>query len=90
MSDNDIPWAVSPEHAEQEQHQMLGLAARVARGESVNTEDESRLTTWLEDLRAADAVVHYDSETKEGWFYVPRRPGIDRCLVREPELGQAH
>ena len=90
MSDNDIPWAVSPEHAEQEQHQMLRLASRVAGGEPVSGEDQRRLTQWLEDLHAAKAVVHYDPAAKEGWFYVPRRPGIDSGLIREPEPGEVH
>ena len=90
MSDNEIPWAVREQHAGVLQHQMLGSAARVAQGLPVGAEGQRRLTAWLEDLRAADAVLHYDPETKEGWFYVPRRPGIDRGLIREPELGQAH
>jgi hypothetical protein len=46
----------------------------------------SRLEPWLEKLRQAGAVVHYEADTKQGFFYVPRRPGIDLDLIREPTV----
>jgi hypothetical protein len=30
-------------------------------------------------------VLHYDPDTEQGWFYVPKRDGIDTDLIRKPE-----
>ena len=47
-------------------------------------DQESRLDSWLEWLKTENAVVHYDPETKEGFFYIPRQAG-DKDLIHEPK-----
>lgn len=81
---DDIPWTVAPEHSDGYQHQMLQIAQRLRKGEKVGKSNQSDFSTWLTHLYEADAVVHYDPSTELGWFYVPRRAGIDRDLIREP------
>ena len=85
----DLPWDVAPRHTGSVHHEMLLTAARVRAGEELGLSERRRFDSWLEDLHAADAVVHYDPATQEGWFYVPRRAGRDRELVRKPELSDA-
>lgn len=43
------------------------------------------LNAWLAGLERDGTVIHYDPDTPEGWWYVPRREGIDTDLIRVPE-----
>jgi hypothetical protein len=43
------------------------------------------LQAWLTRLEQEGTVVLYDRSTTSGWLYVPRRIGVDRDLIREPE-----
>jgi hypothetical protein len=45
---------------------------------------EEMLDAWLSGLERDGVVVHYDPDTIEGWWYVPRRDGIDLDLIYEP------
>jgi len=36
------------------------------------------------ELAGRGLVVHYDADTEQGVCYVPRRPGVDLDLIREP------
>lgn len=84
---NLIPWAVKLEHRYDYNLAMLRLEARVRAGKELTPEEAGRLRTWKRGLEEADAVVHYEPETADGFFLVPRRPGIDKDLVRVPEGG---
>lgn len=46
---------------------------------------EAMLDTFLAKAAEQDFVVHYDPDTEEGFFRVPRRLGIDVGLVRSPD-----
>jgi hypothetical protein len=82
--DDLIPWAVNREHRWKYPLAMLRAEARRRAGADLRPDDASRLRNWLDEMRASGSVVHYDPETEEGFFYVPRRVGIDRDLIREP------
>lgn len=84
----EIPWEIAPEHQGSQMHAMLTTAIRLQSGAVVGAHERADFDQWLRDLRAADAVVHYEAETQEGWFYVPRRRGVDEGLVREPVTGR--
>lgn len=80
--DEFVPWRVREEHANDYPLVMLRIAARVAAGEVLPLWQAKKYVSWVERLRSAGAVVHY--EPTAGWFYVPARPGIDTGLIRVP------
>lgn len=83
--DTLIPWAVNVEHRWGYPLAMLRVEARRRAGMELRETDASRLEAWKANLEETNAVVHYDPDTEEGWHYVPRRKGIDKDLIREPE-----
>lgn len=80
-----IPWAVKPEHRHSHAVSMLRAEARRRAGKSLTPMMDDMLSVWKQGLERDDAVVHYDPDTEEGWWYVPRREGIDTDLIRVPE-----
>jgi len=84
-NDDMIPWAVKPEHRHRHALTMLRTANRVNQGLPVGESSARQYRSWIESLTAEDVVVHYEPDTEEGFFYVPRRPNLDKGLIREPE-----
>lgn len=85
-NDNLIPWHVRSEHRWAYDLAMLRMEGRRRAGVSIRPADLTRLESWKRRLvENGDAVVHYDPDTEDGFFYVPRRPGIDADLIREPD-----
>ncbi len=83
--DDLLPWAVKPEHRGMNPAAMLRAVARQRAGAELTKLDERRVKMWLRTRKEEDSVVHYDPDTEEGFWYVPRRPGVDKDLIREPE-----
>lgn len=83
--DKLIPWAVKPEHRWDYPIIMLRMVARRRQGFELTEQYEHDVNAWLAGMEEQGTVVHYDPDTSEGWFYVPRRPGIDKDLIREPD-----
>lgn len=81
--DNLIPWAVKEIHRWRYQLAMLRVEGRLRAGFPIRDEDMVRLVPWKQDLTEGNLVVHYDADTEEGFFYVPRRPE-DTDLIRVP------
>lgn len=95
-ADDLLPWKMNEEHRHHYPPIMLRIEARLReekaaleRGEKperpVSDRDKKRLESWKQGLKAdgQDLVVHYDPDTEEGWFLVPRRPE-DTDLIRTP------
>jgi len=82
--DDLIPWHVMKDHRWAYPLVMLRVEARRRAGRELRSQDLDRLTPWLRDLKDRELVVHYDPDTKEGFFYVPAR-SIDIDLIRVPE-----
>lgn len=80
-----IPWYVKPEHRHSHAVGMLRAEARRRAGKQLTPHMEEMLNAWLWGLANDGTVVHYDPDTKEGWWYVPRRQGVDKDLIREPK-----
>jgi hypothetical protein len=80
-----IPWAVLPEHRHSHAVSMLRAEARQRAGKKLTPLMDEMLTVWKRGLEQDNAVVHYDPATEEGWWYVPRRKGVDNDLIRVPE-----
>ena len=87
MDESGVPWhPVRPEHRSRYLVRMIRAAARRDRGESNSPVIEAQLDNFLKHMEELDAVVHYDPDTDEGFFRVPRRHGVDTGIVRDPYL----
>lgn len=75
--DDLIPWEVKEEHRWLYPVAMLRVEARRRQGFTLTEADIARLESWKETLEEEDAVVHYDPDTEEGFFYVRREDGDD-------------
>ncbi|MFB8350979.1 hypothetical protein [Streptomyces niveus] len=82
--DDLIPWEVKEEHRWLYPVAMLRAEARHRQGFPVTDSDRARLNSWKEMLEEESAVVHYDPDTEEGFFYVPRQEGDDD-LIHQPK-----
>lgn len=84
MPPKAMPWKLREEHLQTEPARVIRWHARVERGEELTLPDRVRYERALKHLRENDLVFHYDAETEQGWFLVPRRPQ-DTGIVREPD-----
>lgn len=82
--DDLIPWAVKPEHRHAHAVSMLRAEARKRAGKTLTPLMADMLEAWLNGLERDETVVHYDPDTNEGWWYVPRLPS-DTDIVRTPK-----
>lgn len=80
-----IPWHVKVDHRWAYPVVMLRTEGRRRAGGELDEVELARLNGWIEKLAEHDEVVHYDPDTEQGFFYVPRRKGIDNDIIREPE-----
>lgn len=85
-NDNLIPWAVKPEHRWAYAVQMLRSEARRREGKELREIEWLRLEPWLRGLDEDNVVIHYDPDTDEGFFRVPREKGDDD-IIRRPKSG---
>jgi hypothetical protein len=67
-----IPWRVKAQHLRDYQARMLRLLGRRMGGQSLNREENKRLSAWLEMLEDDHAVVAYDPDA--GFAYIERQP----------------
>lgn len=81
-----LPWKVRPEHKQLYAAKMLRAFSRRVRGEDMTQDQEQRLDRWLLGLKLDDAVIHYDPDTEEGFWRVPRRHGVDTGPYRDPNI----
>lgn len=82
---SSFPWTLRPEHRSLEPAKVIRWHARVQRGEPLTPSDRARYERALAHMRAGDLVIHYDPSTERGWMLVPRRKGVDKGIVREPD-----
>ncbi|WMI33352.1 immunity repressor [Streptomyces phage Provolone] len=85
-NDELIPWQVKPEHRWLYPIAMLRAEARRREkgDEALSELEKTRLPSWLKMLKDENAVVHYDPDTEEGFFYIPRQEGDDD-LIHKPK-----
>jgi len=79
-----LPWKINQEHAGLFAATMLRAEGRRRNGQQLSSRLESQLNAFLGRLEDGDLVVHYDPDTEDGFALVPRRPGVDLDLIREP------
>ncbi len=83
-NDDLIPWHVQEAHRWRHPVMMLRAEARRRAGKELRVREAQHLESWKRGLAERNAVVHYDPDTEQGFFYVPRREGVDGDLIREP------
>ena len=80
-----IPWRVQMRHQKHYHVRMLRLEGRRRAGHKLRVEETRRLDAWIEELKAAKAVIHYNPDYgTEGFYAVPARR-TDRGLIRKPD-----
>lgn len=84
-NDELIPWEVKREHRWDYPIMMLRQEARRREGFELTEDYEAQVDGWLAGMERDGTVLHYDPDTEQGWFYVARRPGIDKDIIRVPE-----
>lgn len=82
-NDDLIPWAVKSEHRWAYPVAMLRAEARRRAGFDLGMDTRNRLNSWLRTLDDDKLVVHYDPDTEDGFFYVPRLASDDD-IIRRP------
>lgn len=85
--DDLLPWTVAAEHRAHIDARMLRLEGRLRmHGEKALNEAEHRwLAQWKADLERLGAVVHYERDTEEGFFWIPRQPEHGDELIARPK-----
>ena len=81
-----LPWLVHEDHRGLYAAKMLRLEGRRRRGDTISDDQLRYLENWKRKMQDDGTVVHYEYDTEEGWFYVPRRPKIDKDLIRDPRF----
>ncbi|MEU7905900.1 hypothetical protein [Actinoplanes sp. NPDC049118] len=84
QNDALIPWRLNEEHRGEYAVHLLRMEARRREGKELRPQDLAALTKWLEWLDHENLVLHYDPETKEGLFYIPRE-ARDTDIIRAPQ-----
>lgn len=80
--DDMIPWErIAVEHNTHFALNQLRTAARIKRGLPVDDRTRARHERWLEELEEANAIVAYDYNSIDGFYYAKRAPG-ERGLAR--------
>jgi hypothetical protein len=80
-----IPWRVERPHRGAYLAEMLRLEARQRVDAKLSDRERHRLGLFRASLAENDAVIHYDPDSENGFYYVQRRDGVDRDIIREPE-----
>jgi hypothetical protein len=79
-----LPWTVRQEHQMAYDARMLRLEGRRREGLEISDHWLRALTAWMRLLREQKAVVTYDPDTADGFFWTPREE-TDDDIVRRPE-----
>lgn len=67
-----LPWRIATEHQMHHDARMLRLESQRRAGKELDERDARHLNAWLEQLADSNAVVHYERDTEEGFFWVSR------------------
>lgn len=85
-----LPWKIEAEHRATSIMQKFRMILRKQNGETLGTNEQRYLDTWLQMLQDSGVVVNYhpeappnDASKKGGFYYVAREPGDD-WIIRRP------
>ena len=80
-----LPWHVKDEHKNHIEARMLRMEGRRRKGLPLKEEDLRWLNNWRRQLDEAGAVVAYDPETDEGFFWIERKAS-DSDIIRHGRI----
>jgi hypothetical protein len=86
-----LPWVIQVEHRNHIDARMLRLEGRRRSGQKLHKQEQRWLDQWKHELfEVRNAVVHYEKDTDEGFFWIPRTAEhgddlIDRSNAVKPE-----
>lgn len=81
--DELVPWKIAKDHEYAYPLAMLRVEGRIREGLDVSDASRTRCENFKKMLAEGGLVVHYDPDTDDGFFYVPRADG-DTDLIHEP------
>ena len=81
-----LPWKLKQEHSDSYDAYMLRLAGRIEQGKPLSDDEQRRFDSWTRRLAEAGCVVHYEPRSKQGFWWVPRREGVDTGYIRRPDV----
>lgn len=82
-----MPWHIREEHQNKYLARMLRAHHRKEQGLTSAPPLERMLESFLRSAEEQDFVITYDPDTEDGFFRVPRRPGVDDLpLIRRDDL----
>jgi len=68
---NSLPWRVRDEHGTHYAARMLRLYGRKQQTpDKLNIDESQRLRSWLDMLDREQAIVGYDPDSDEGFYYI--------------------
>jgi len=67
-----LPWVVATEHLHHLDARMLRLEGRRQAGGKLHEDEQRWLEQWKRDLERNNAVVHYERDSAEGFYWIPR------------------
>jgi hypothetical protein len=85
-----LPWIIREDHRQHIDARMLRLEGRSRSGQKLSQHEQRWLDQWKHDLERAGAVVHYERDADEGFFWIARTAEhgddlIDRSNAVKPE-----
>lgn len=84
--DDLIPWRVRVEHKDAQEVRLLRMEARRRAGGTLSNSEIRWLMGWKEELHNANAVIHYDPDTEQGFWWVERLPEHGDDLIVRPKV----
>lgn len=81
--DNLMPWRVAPQHRHMHVAVQLRTEARRRAGATLSPHAAKVNEAFVRRLKEEGLVVHYDPNTPDGWFFIPRE-ACDSDIVRHP------
>ena len=92
---DSLPWRVRDEHGTHYSARMLRLFGRNEQTpEKLNRDESQRLRSWLDMLDREDAIVGYDPDSSEGFYFIDKQwkdhdgpaPIRRKGIVTDPSL----
>lgn len=81
---DEIPWRVKEEHATHYAARMLRLLGRRRAGQELIETEGKHLDSWLAKLEDLHAVVVYEPDSPDGFYYVDGEPTSSGIPIKPP------
>ena len=86
--EDTLPWHVRLEHRNHNDARMLRLEGRRRTGRKLNEKEARLLAEWRRLLEERHAVVAYDGDTEQGFWWLRRTAQDDDIVRRNDKQGR--